>query len=69
MSLDYSRKLIEEIAGRKEADEYVSGLLKDPDMRADMERAEQQATKWDALTQEPGMIAPEQSQPEMERER
>ena len=34
MSLDHSRKLIEEIAGRKEADEYVSGLLKDPDMRA-----------------------------------
>ena len=64
MSLEYSRKLIEEIAGRKEADEYVSGLLKDPDMRA-MEGAA--ASKWDSLMQEPGMIHPEQAQPEMER--
>ena len=67
MSLEYSRKLIEEIAGRKEADEYVSGLLKAPDMRADMEGAA--ASKWDSLMQERGMIAPEQSKPEMERER
>ncbi len=65
MSLDHSRKLIEEIAGRKDADEYVSGLLKDPDMRADMESAA--ASKWDGLAQEKGIIEPEQSQPEMER--
>ncbi len=65
MSLEYSRNLINEIAGRKEVDEYVSGLLKDPDMRADME----QASKWDGLTQERGMVAPAQEETELERER
>ena len=67
MSLDHSRKLIEEIAGRKEADEYVSGLLKDPDMRADMEGAA--ASKWDSLTEERGVITSAQAEPELERER
>ncbi len=66
MSLEYSRKLIEEIAGRKEADEYVSGLLKAPDMRADMEGAA--ASKWDGLAQEKGIIEPEQSEPSVETE-
>jgi hypothetical protein len=67
MSLGYSRNLINEIAGRKEAEEYINGLLKDPDMQADMESAA--ASKWDGLTQERGMIAPAQPEPELERER
>lgn len=65
MSLEYSRNLINEIAGKKEAEEYINGLLKDPDMQADMEGAA--ASKWDGLAQEKGIIEPEQSQPEMER--
>lgn len=68
MSLEHSSKLIKEIADRKEAEAYEQGLLKDPDMRADMERSEQ-GNKWDSLMQETGMIAPERSQPEREMER
>ncbi len=64
MSLGYSRNLINEIAGRKEAEEYINGLLKDPDMQADMVSAA--ASKWDGLSQERGMIAP--AQPELQRE-
>ena len=64
MSLEHSRKLIKDIADRKEADEYVSGLLKDPDMQA-MEGAA--ASKWDSLMQERGMITPAQPEPELER--
>ena len=67
MSLGYSRNLINEIAGRKEAEEYINGLLKDPDMRADMESAA--ASKWDSLTEERGMITTAQPEPELERER
>ena len=65
MSLEYSRNLINEIAGKKEAEEYINGLLKDPDMQADME----QANKWDSLTEERGMITTAQPEPELERER
>jgi hypothetical protein len=42
MSIENSAKLIKEIADRKEADDYIEGLLKDPAMRADMERAERE---------------------------
>lgn len=63
MSLEHSRTLIKEIADRKEADSYFEELLKDPEMRADMERA---ASKWDALTQDTGTIAPASEQ-EIER--
>ena len=62
MSLEYSRNLMNEIAGKKEAEEYVNGLLKDPDMQANME----QANKWDSLTEERGMITPAQPEPELE---
>ena len=62
MSLEYSRNLINEIAGKKEAEEYINGLLKDPDMQANME----QANKWDSLTEERGMITPAQPEPELE---
>ena len=47
--------------------EYINGLLKDPDMQADMESAA--ASTWDGLTQERGMIAPAHPEPELERER
>ena len=67
MSLEYSRNLINEIAGKKEAEEYINGLLKDPDMQADMEGAA--ASKWDSLTEERGMITTAQPEPELERER
>ena len=69
MSLEYSRKLIADIAGTREAEDYINGLLKDPEMRADMERAEQQANKWDALSAEKGIIEPEPPEPEREMER
>ena len=65
MSLEYSRNLINEIAGKKEAEDYINGLLKDPDMQADMEGAA--ASKWDSLTEERGMMTPAQSEPELER--
>ncbi len=67
MSLEHSRNLINEIAGRKEAEEYINGLLKDPDMQADMESAA--ASKWDGLSQERGIIAPAQAEPQREMER
>lgn len=66
MSLEHSRKLIHELAAQREADDYINGLLKDPEMRADMERA---ASKWDTLMNDSGTIAPDPPQPEMERER
>jgi hypothetical protein len=40
-----------ELARDREAEDCISGLLKDPGMRADIERSEQ-ASKWDALSQE-----------------
>jgi hypothetical protein len=42
MSIEDSSKLIKEIADRREADDYFEGLLKDPAMRADMERTERE---------------------------
>ena len=68
MSLEHSQKLINEIADRKEADEYMDGLLKAPEMRADMEQAERQS-KWEDLSKDIGAIqqpAPPQEQ-EIER--
>lgn len=67
MSLEHSRKLIKEIADHKEADEYINGLLKDPEMRADMERAEHQS-KWDSLTEDRGTLQQKSPEPEKERE-
>lgn len=55
MSLEHSRKLIKEIADRKQADGYINGLLEDPEMRADIERAEQQS-KWEELSKDIGTI-------------
>lgn len=52
MSLEYSRKLIYDIAGRKEADAHFKGM-----------------SKWDALSQEKGIIEPEPVQPERDIER
>ncbi len=66
MSLDHSRKLIHDIVTTREAEDYIEGLLKDPEMRADMERA---ASKWDVLMNERGTIAPEPSMSEVEKER
>ncbi len=43
MSIENSAKLIKEIADRREADDFFEGLLKDPEMRADMERTEREA--------------------------
>ena len=68
MSLEHSRKLIYDIASEREAEAYINGLLKDSDMRADMEQSEQ-GGKWDKLTQEPGLIDHESPQPEREMER
>ena len=68
MSLEHSQKLINEIADRKEADGYINGLLKVPEMWADMERAEQQSM-WEDLSKDISPIqqpAPAQEQ-EMER--
>ena len=56
MSLEHSRKLIHDIAATREAEDYIEGLLKDPEMRADMERA---ASKWDALMKDSDTIAPD----------
>ena len=66
MSLEHSRNLIHDIAITREAEDYIEGLLKDPEMRADMEQA---ASKWDALMKDSDTIAPEPPPPEMERER
>jgi hypothetical protein len=63
MSLEHSRKLIHELAAQREADDYINGLLKDPEMRADMERA---ASKWDSLTVDMGIV--QQKVPEPEKE-
>lgn len=65
MSLEHSRKLIHDIAAAREAEDYIEGLLKDPDMRADMERA---ASKWDALMKDTDTIAPDPLQPARETE-
>lgn len=73
MSLEHSHKIIKDIADRREADAYFEELLKDPAMRADMERAEAEAAgqdKWDALMKEGGIVAPEpqpSQQTEIER--
>lgn len=64
MSLDHSRQLISDMV----ADDYFKELLKDPDMRADMERSEQ-GSKWDTLSEEKGILTPEAAEPERELER
>jgi hypothetical protein len=51
MSVEHSRKLIKEIADRKEADAYFDGM-----------------SKWDGLSQEPGIVAPEPTEPMAETE-
>lgn len=66
MSLEHSRRLIHDIAATHETDDYIEGLLKDPELRAEMERA---ASKWDALMEETKTIAPEPSRAENEMER
>lgn len=68
MSVDHSRKLIKEIADRREADAYFEELLKDPAWREDMERAEAKAAtqgKWDALMKDTNIIT---SEPDPSRE-
>ncbi len=65
MSLEHSRKLIKEIADRREAEDYIEGLLKDPEVRAE---AAETSSKWDTLTQDTGIIAPEPPQPNREIE-
>jgi len=68
MSLENSRKLINDIAAQNEAGDYIEGLLKDPEMRALAEAAEQQTpSKWDALTRDTHTIPPKLSQEEIER--
>ena len=64
MAIEDSRNLIKQMV----ADEYINGLLKDPNMRADMERAE--PTKWDSLiqAQDSPSMQPEPPQLEMELE-
>jgi hypothetical protein len=64
MSLEHSRKVIADIATTREADDYTEGLLKDAEMRADMERAEQ-PNKWDSLTENLGTL---QQQPALKAE-
>jgi hypothetical protein len=64
MSLEHSRKLLHEIAAQREADDYIEGLLKDPEMRADMERA---ASKWDVLMKDTNTITTD-PQPSQETE-
>lgn len=66
MSLEHSQKLINEIADRQEAEGYINGLLKDPEIRADMERAEQQG-KWEELSKDIGTIQQPAQEQEMER--
>ena len=70
MSIENSAKLITEIADQRNADDYIEGLLKDPEMRADMERAERDAvashpTIWEEAAQ--GLEIPQQ-QPSRENE-
>jgi hypothetical protein len=67
MAIEKAYKLIDEMNDRAEAvelDRMFEDILKDPEMRADMERA---AGKWEALMNDEGTIAPAPSQPEMER--
>lgn len=45
MSSEYSRKVIADIAAEREADDYINGLLKDPAMQADMEKAQRDAVQ------------------------
>ncbi len=45
MGSDNSRKVIAEIAAEREADDYINGLLKDPAMQADMEKAQRDAVQ------------------------
>jgi|JI10StandDraft_1071094.scaffolds.fasta_scaffold955614_3 hypothetical protein len=54
MSSEYSRKVIADIATEREADDYINGLLKDPDMQADMQKAEPDAASWKDAMQELG---------------
>ena len=67
MSLEHSRKIIKEIADRREGDSYFEELLKDPDMRADMEQEAAKPNKWDAL--DLGTVQPEPPAPAKEMER
>jgi len=69
MATENSHNIIKELNDQHEADEYFSGLLKDPAMRADMEQAEQaeQPSKWDTLTQDMGAVQPPVAEMEMER--
>ena len=57
MALEHSYNLIKDLNDQHEVDDYIEGLLKDPEMRADMERAEQ-PSKWDTLTQGMGAVQP-----------
>lgn len=69
MAIENAYKLIDDMNNRaeaKELDRLFEDMLKDPEMRADMERA---ASKWDTLMNDSGTIAPEPPQPDMERER
>ncbi len=66
MSLEHSRKLIHDIATIREADDYINGLLKNHEIRVDVERAD---SKWDVLMKDADTIAPERSQPEIDIER
>lgn len=61
MALDHSYNLIKEMV----ADDYINGLLKDPEMRADMGKAAE-PSKWDAVSTEAGVLPPEPAT-EMER--
>ncbi len=51
----------QEMKNRSEADDYINGLLKDPEMKADMEQAQ------NLFNREPGILSPAPSTPEMER--
>lgn len=42
MAIEDSSKLIKEMNDQHEAEDYINGLLKDPAMKADMERAQLQ---------------------------
>ncbi len=68
MSLEHSRKLIHDIAAMREAEDYIEGLLQDPEMRAMAEAAEQQTHtgKWDVLIEENGLLvsnSPQEREP------
>jgi len=66
MAIENSYNLIKDLNDQHTAEEYIEGLLKDPEMQADMERAEQ-PDKWSDITQDMGAVQP--PAPEMERER